>query len=127
MEYFWGQSEWPVAAIPDPKDPDPVRYACLAALTRIMCKAYNRLIEQGIPRDAPPIVHDWDEMRTRPKTLECPPDWAMNVPKVPVMESDGGWYKIPNGKGWPEENSKEISEDFKVYGILAFEPPWPFV
>jgi hypothetical protein len=53
---FFNRVEWPVNAILDPKDTNPQRYAILAVLTALMCRAFNRLAEKRLPRDAPPIT-----------------------------------------------------------------------
>ncbi|PMD59935.1 uncharacterized protein K444DRAFT_529223, partial [Hyaloscypha bicolor E] len=46
LESFFNRAEWPVNAILDPKDTNPQRYAILAVLTALMCRAFNRLIEK---------------------------------------------------------------------------------
>src|SRR5262245_54864265 len=80
LEYFCTQPpRWPVSDIPDPQDPDSARYAVLAVLTRLMCSAFNRRIELGLPRDAPPIVLDFEELARRPKMYETAPEWAGRV------------------------------------------------
>jgi len=130
LEYFWGQAAWPLAALPDP-GPAPgaagdeeaiVRKAVMAGLTRIMARAYNRLISEGLPRDAPPMVDDWEELRARPRLLEEIPKWAEEVPAMrPVME-------IPNAEGKAlAEGEEGVSEDFARYGIRIAEPHWVFV
>jgi len=65
--------DWTVANLQDPTDPDPLRYAILAVLTLLMCQAFNRRIDLGLLRDAPPIVQDWYELQARPKILETVP------------------------------------------------------
>lgn len=81
LEYFCTvHSDWSVADLPDPTDThDPGRYAALAALTYLLCEAFNRRVELGLPRDTPPIVEDWEELARRPKVLEHVPTWATNV------------------------------------------------
>ncbi|KAH7255834.1 uncharacterized protein BKA55DRAFT_593050 [Fusarium redolens] len=67
MEYF-NQSTWSVKAIPDPEDTDPARYAILAVLTHYLAKAFNPLIERGLPRGCPAIIADAEaeaELRAR--------------------------------------------------------------
>ena len=137
LEYFWGQASWPLAALPDPGPapgarsgsssnmPDSeamVRKAVMAGLTRIMARAYNRLISEGLPRDAPPIVDDWEELRARPRVLEEIPKWAEEMVEVrPVNE-------IPNAEGKVlSEGEEGVSEDFHRYGIRIAEPHWVFV
>jgi hypothetical protein len=141
LEYFWGQAAWPLAALPDP-DPTTgrdvakdlnnsdnnsdseamIRKAVLAGLTRIMARAYNRLISEGLPRDAPPMVDDWEELRARPRVLEEIPKWAEEMETVrPVIE-------IPDAEGRVlGEGEDGVSEDFARYGIRIAEPHWVFV
>jgi len=130
LEYFWGQASWALADLPDPSgdedlDSDSeatIRKAVMAGLTRIMARAYNRLISEGLPRDAPPMVDDWEELRARPRVLEEIPKWAEEMGRVePVIG-------IPNmeGKLLGEEEG-EASEDFARYGIRIAEPHWVFV
>ena len=49
-EYFWYHTGWKVEDIPDPKDPDPVRYAALAGFAEVMALAFNERIDMGILR-----------------------------------------------------------------------------
>jgi len=131
LEYFWGQASWALVDLPDPsRDEDSdsdlnsaarVRKAVMAGLTRIMARAYNRLISEGLPRDAPPMVDDWDELRARPRVLEEIPKWAEEMGQVePVVE-------IPNVEGKILGEEEEASEDFARYGIRIAEPHWVFV
>ncbi|KAI9657417.1 MAG: hypothetical protein M1821_003099 [Bathelium mastoideum] len=79
IEYFFNTWQWPVASIPDPKDPSPARYAVLAVLLRFVVRAFHYKISFGIPRDAPGVVgtdKEWDELRSRPKKYEQLPKWA---------------------------------------------------
>ena len=134
LEYFWGQTAWALSALPDP-DPTAgrdtannsgseaiVRKAVMGGLTRIMARAYNRLISEGLPRDAPPMVDDWEELRARPRVLEEIPKWAEEMAAVrPVIE-------IPDAEGKVlGEGEEGVSEDFERYGIRIAEPHWVFV
>lgn len=40
-EYFWYQRRWSLDSIPDPRDPDPIRYAVLACLVEELVVAFN--------------------------------------------------------------------------------------
>jgi len=131
LEYFWGQASWALADLPNPSgDEDSdldldsearVRKAVMAGLTRIMARAYNRLISEGLPRDAPPMVDDWEALRARPRVLEKIPKWAEEMGQVePVVE-------IPNVEGKILGEEEEASEDFARYGIRIAEPHWVFV
>ncbi|KAF4443405.1 hypothetical protein FACUT_1329, partial [Fusarium acutatum] len=85
MEYFFNQSTWSVKAIPDPKDVDPARYAILAVLTHFLAKAFNRLIERGLPRCCPAIITGVEaeaELRAREVVFELQPSWAKAVRRL---------------------------------------------
>lgn len=85
IEYFFNQPSWAVAAIPDPADPDPERYAILAALPYYLVTAFNRLIERGLPRGSPAIIAgaaEVEELRAREVVLEREPSWAAEVPPL---------------------------------------------
>ena len=123
LEYFCcTHPDWSVSALPDPADPDPMRYAVLAVLTRLMCASFNRRIEQGLPRDAPPIIVDFAELQARPKVFESPPEWADRV--VPLEER----VFMPDAKGekLPEDDS-EVSEEFRTMNIIVQMPHIHFV
>jgi hypothetical protein len=133
LEYFCGQAAWALAALPDPgrdvaedlnnSDSEVMlRKAVMAGLTRIMARAYNRLISEGMPRDTPPMVDDWEELRARPRVLEEIPKWAEEMGVVrPVIE-------IPDAEGKVlGEGEEGVSEDFARYGIRIAEPHWVFV
>ncbi|OTA58450.1 hypothetical protein K449DRAFT_449406, partial [Hypoxylon sp. EC38] len=49
VEFFFNQPSWVVAVIPDPRDLDPDRYAILSVLPYYLVKAFNRLVEHGLP------------------------------------------------------------------------------
>ncbi|KAH9941872.1 uncharacterized protein BXZ73DRAFT_98260 [Epithele typhae] len=123
LEYFCcSHPDWAVAALPDPQDPDPVRAAILAVLTRLMCAAFNRRIELGVPRNAPPIVLDWEELQQRPKVYEHPPEWAKNMP--PLKDR----VVLPDEKGeLPNDSSEDTSDEFREMNILVFAPHIHFI
>jgi hypothetical protein len=49
-QYFWDQTSWKVEDIPDPKDPDAVRYAVLASFAETMAICFNERIDSGFLR-----------------------------------------------------------------------------
>ncbi|KAI0768155.1 hypothetical protein BD413DRAFT_567225 [Trametes elegans] len=115
LEYFCTiHPEWLVVDLPDPEDKDdPARYAALAAVTHVLCEAYNRRIELGLPRGTPPIVNDWEELARRPKILERVPAWAERVP--PLQEV----LRIPDSEGrYVEDGDEDVFEPFRKYNIL---------
>jgi hypothetical protein len=84
IEFFFNHPSWAVAAIPDPAEPDPARYAILAALPHYLVRAFNRLIQRGLPRGSPAIIgpKEEEELRSRPIILEEEPPWAAKVPAL---------------------------------------------
>ncbi|KAL9132146.1 MAG: hypothetical protein Q9217_000080 [Psora testacea] len=115
IEYFWNQHQWAVSAIPDPQDPDPTRYAVLAVIPKLLVKAFNRNIEMGLPRDAPAIITDFDELQARPKILEEEPGWCK---QVPALEET---LVLPNEEGIILEGKRDenASPEFLEKNILA--------
>ncbi|THH20982.1 hypothetical protein EW146_g478 [Bondarzewia mesenterica] len=49
-QYFWDQVSWKVEDIPDPRDPDPVRYAVLAGFAETMAICFNERNDLGLLR-----------------------------------------------------------------------------
>lgn len=84
IEAFWWQQDWAVRAIPDPQDPHPERLACLACIPKLMCLAFNKRIELGLPRTAPPIFtfDQLDTWKTEERKYEQEPDWVARVPRL---------------------------------------------
>ncbi|TFK24922.1 hypothetical protein FA15DRAFT_575941, partial [Coprinopsis marcescibilis] len=62
-------------------------------LRRLMCNAFNRRIELGLPSDAPAIIEDFEELQARQKVYEEPPGWERRA--QPLREN----VFIPNGEG----------------------------
>ncbi|KAK3294923.1 uncharacterized protein B0H64DRAFT_198054 [Chaetomium fimeti] len=86
IEYFFNQPSWAVSAIPDPKDPEPERYAILAVLPYYLVTAFNRLIGRGLPRGSPAIIAGnavENALRSRKVVLEEEPSWVAKVPPLP--------------------------------------------
>lgn len=123
LEYFFNRAEWPVNAIPDSKDTDAQRYAILAVLTALLCRAFNRLIEKGLPRDAPPIVSDWDALAAQPRIPEEMPQWAKEVPKLSTR------LDIPDEKDvfLDGPDDPKVCKEFLEKNILIEEPHIYFV
>ncbi|KAI0840799.1 hypothetical protein F5Y06DRAFT_230759 [Hypoxylon sp. FL0890] len=123
IEFFFNQPSWAVAAIPDPEDPDPERSAILSVLSYYLVKAFNRLIERGLPRGSPAIIAGDEaerELRAKAVVLEEEPAWASKVP--PLTET----LTIPTSSGEiPKEERR--SERFLSMNIIAEEPHVLFV
>ena len=128
LEYFCvGHPEWAVRDLPEPtnaveQDHDHTRFAVLATLAHIICDVFNRRIELGLPRDAPAIVEDWEELARRPKVYEEVPRWAREAEPLP----EG--LRIPNAKGeFVEAGSAAACVRAKQMNILMHEPDVHFV
>jgi hypothetical protein len=109
IEYFFNHDDWAVAAIPNPRDDDPRRYAILAVLPEFLVIAFNRLIEKGLPRGAPAILTDemLKELQAKPKVLETVPPWTLEVPRLEEI------LFIPN------KNNETPGEDWRSSQFLA--------
>lgn len=99
-QYFYShpEPEWRLENVPDPKDPDPVRYAILAGLVEMMAVSFNDRFEIGLPRLGEGLAYSFygklqKEGREVQVPEERPPAWAASVPPVPgplvVLRKDG--------------------------------------
>ena len=122
IEYFFNRKKWIVSGIPDPKDPDPARYAILAVLTQYLVLAFNRLIERGLPRGSPAIITPKIEerLKAQKRVLEREPKWATEVPRVQQT------LVIPSSIGKRPED-EHTSLRFLNVNIIAEEPHVLFV
>ena len=77
-EYFFFHSEhsWRLSQIPDPQDPDPVRYAILASMVEALVDAFNWRLQLGLRRDK---SIDESEQRTSNFKREEAPIWTAAV------------------------------------------------
>ncbi|KAL9086812.1 MAG: hypothetical protein Q9165_006959 [Trypethelium subeluteriae] len=118
IRYFWGE-EWAVADIPDPRDPDPERYAILAAITGMLVLAFNYKIGLGIPRDGPSMIRGRAHLRqlqAQPKKWEKEPGWAKRV--KPLKKR----LVLPTAKGRLPEDEKQACAPLLKKNIFAWEP-----
>ncbi|PGH16220.1 hypothetical protein AJ80_05243 [Polytolypa hystricis UAMH7299] len=112
---FFNHSDWKVAEIPDPVDSDLKRYVIIPVIPHLLVKAFNRLIERGLPRDAPAIImgdEHFDELADRPRILEMPPEWCARVPKLDET------LVIPD-KGGRTPDEAVASAEFKKKNVLV--------
>lgn len=82
MYFFYRNGpRWSIRNIPDPKDPNPIRYAILAALVETMAEAFNWRIHLGLLRDGQHVG-----IRPLPSEVldqrELVPDWAAQLPAI---------------------------------------------
>ena len=93
-----------------------------ATLTKLLCVAFNRRVELGLPRDAPAIVEDWEELARREKVYEEPPEWTRKV--QPMKET----VYIPDEGGKVLcEDDEGVNAEFKVMNIIICEQHIHFV
>ena len=123
LEYFCCvQPSWSVSDIPDPADPDPLRYAILAVITKLMCIAFNRRIDLGLPRDAPAVIEDFEELAARPRRHEHPPSWANLIKPLPET------VFIPDETGMVSSlDDRSVSAEFKEMNIIIGAPHIHFI
>ncbi|KAF8150063.1 hypothetical protein B0H34DRAFT_678980 [Crassisporium funariophilum] len=83
-DYFWRRAHWRIQDIPDPRDPNPLRYAVLASLLESMAEAYNCKIKMGLRRGVCAANKEQDKaFREDPNMpFEEVPSWASQVPPV---------------------------------------------
>lgn len=123
IEWFFNRSTWAVAAIRDPRDPDPARYAILAVIPQFLVAAFNRLIKMGLPRGSPAIIKGIEEeleLKSRPIVLEELPLWTAKVAKLSKT------LVIPNEVGEePDERSR--SPEFFAMNVVVQQPYVMFI
>jgi len=130
LEAFWFQSDWKVCDIPDPKDPDPERYAVLSCIPLLLCLAFNKRIELGLPRNAPPIfTHDQlDEWRAKERQYETAPPWIEAVPSLEQTLTIPHW---DNSKrdfvALDSLEDERASKQFAAKNILIWQPHIHFI
>ncbi|KAJ7187155.1 hypothetical protein C8R46DRAFT_285219 [Mycena filopes] len=78
---FHRQAHWRLADMPDPQDPDPVRYAILASLMEDLVDSFNYKIKMGLRRgitiDEPWLIGDFKKDPNPP--FESAPSWVKAV------------------------------------------------
>ena len=87
MQTFYDEPSWSISAIPDPKDPDPQRYAFLACLPHYLTAVFKRLREAGVARGASlasEIPKD-EKRHASDMPYEEQPNWVADVPALKVV------------------------------------------
>lgn len=82
-EYFWYQPSWAVDQIPDPADPEPIRYAILACFAEELVSAFNWRLSLGLRRNREHVLRERDSDPYPPFTPVSGPSWTKNVPPIP--------------------------------------------
>ena len=85
-EYFWHQSgrKWALGQLPDPRDPDPVRYALLACITEELVEAFNWRLGLGMRRKGPAVEREHGRDLCPPFIPEALPNWTQTVLPIPI-------------------------------------------
>lgn len=81
--YFWYQSRWELHDIPDPADPDPIRYALLASLVEELVAAFNWRLSLGLRRDRNHVFRERDGDPYPSYEPLSGPAWTRDVPPIP--------------------------------------------
>ncbi|KAJ7101402.1 hypothetical protein B0H15DRAFT_410811 [Mycena belliarum] len=83
--WFHEQAQWRLVDIPDPRDPDPVRYAILAALAEDLVDSFNYKIKMGLRRGItfgqPWLIEGFKKDPDPP--FETAPSWTSTVGPLP--------------------------------------------
>ncbi|KAL4957531.1 hypothetical protein BDW69DRAFT_156059 [Aspergillus filifer] len=108
-EYFFFRPSWDLLDIPDPKDPDSIRYAMLASIVEELHEAINWRLGLGLRRDHKHVYREDDGDPYPPFTPQELPDWTSRVPAIDkeylkasvpsdVLDDDGNLVLEKNGK-----------------------------
>ena len=81
-EYFWYQRDWDLQSIPDPHDPDPIRYAMVACLVEELVEACNWRLSLGMRRNRKHIYRETGSDPWPPYTPVKGPSWTSSVPAI---------------------------------------------
>src|SRR5271156_3220293 len=88
-KYFWGhQPVWPLSQIPDPHNPDPMRYVFLAAVMDLLLMSYGKCLDLCQIRGYNDVVAAYNTQPGECKRLELQPHetlpgWVTLVPLLP--------------------------------------------
>ncbi|KIM38599.1 hypothetical protein M413DRAFT_447801 [Hebeloma cylindrosporum] len=83
-DYFFRRAGWRTKDIPDPKDPNPLRYAILASLVESMVESFNYKISKGLRREMRMTTSEENHaLYMDPnKPFEQAPSWTSHVPPL---------------------------------------------
>ncbi|KAJ5091891.1 hypothetical protein NUU61_006761 [Penicillium alfredii] len=109
-EYFFFQENWKLQDIPDPRDPDPLRYAILASIMEELHEAVNWRLSLGLRRNREHVYRERDSDPWPPFTPEELPGWTKKVPPIDrdllrlsvpsdSLDAEGNLVLEKNGKG----------------------------
>ncbi|KAK7001014.1 hypothetical protein R3P38DRAFT_1810209 [Favolaschia claudopus] len=89
--WFHQQAHWRLADVPDPKDPDPTRYAIIASLVEDLVDAFNYEIKLGLRRG---ITFETKAART----MQTHHLKALHYGRVVLVPSPNIWSSVPNAR-----------------------------
>ncbi|PYI28868.1 hypothetical protein BP00DRAFT_250112 [Aspergillus indologenus CBS 114.80] len=78
-EYFFKRPDWKLRYIPDPQDPDPLRYAVVACIVEELHRAVNWRLSLGLRRNGERIYRDREDDPWPPYHPEDLPGWTKSV------------------------------------------------
>ena len=81
-EYFFYRRDWKLGDIPDPRDPDPLRYAIIASIVDELHEAVNWRLSLGLRRHGEHVYREEDGDPWPPFTPEELPDWTKKVAPI---------------------------------------------
>ncbi|XWW96269.1 hypothetical protein V2A60_004242 [Cordyceps javanica] len=76
-QYFWRQTGWATADIPDPACEDEEQYAVMAATVETLVECFNWRLELGLRRGDPPFTNIYRE--PPPASPKACPSWTATV------------------------------------------------
>ncbi|RAH67335.1 uncharacterized protein BO66DRAFT_329463, partial [Aspergillus aculeatinus CBS 121060] len=76
------RSGWKLQHIPDPKDPDPLRYAVIACIVEELHRAINWRLSLGLRRGGEHVYRETDEDPWPPYVAEELREWARKVAPI---------------------------------------------
>ncbi|KAK2865451.1 hypothetical protein FQN49_003563 [Arthroderma sp. PD_2] len=129
-EYFWYQNRrsWEPHRIPDPADPDPIRYAILACIAEALVLALNWRLSIGMRRDGNHIHRQHGSDPYAPYDPLPMPLWARDVPPLTTdylrsvmpeskLDSEGRLVLIDEGKSELFRKRNIIASEYRFYTI----------
>lgn len=122
LEAFWRKKDWAVQDIPDPEDEDAERYACLAACTYLVARAFNERVKLGLAHMPPLLLpEEAEHLKNVPDHLrhyEEVPRWARRAPPLKCALSIPTHDEISlDGK-----QDERADLDFLAKNILTWTP-----
>lgn len=127
-EYFFFRPEWKLKDIPDPQDPDPLRYAVIASIVEELHEAVNWRLSLGLRRNRAHVYREDDSDPWPPFTPEELPSWTIRVPPIDKeilkesvppesLDAEGNLVLEENGKGQNFARRNIISNTGWLYTI----------